>query len=228
MKETWPEMVTFLFFVVPLPKIILTFYIMLSQEKINANFVAYVKRLEKYGCYSEEMMNDLGDEIKNAPFGMQDDSGAAYRGGMVNVVLNHLCKTAYAINETALADNATLKVNFDKLMKVLLLQHIAKAQMFVPQTESYWIKKGKLYSFNDDLVCNMKNGERSAYLCAKYGISLEEDEYEAIRIIDKTSDDASLYHVSPLAMLVLAVNQLTWIELRKEWENKQRKNTVEE
>ena len=200
---------------------------MLKQEKINANFVAYVKRLEKYGCYSEAMMNDLGDEIKNAPFGMQEDSGGAYRGGMIDVVLNHLCRTAYAINEKAFDDNDILKVNFDKLMKVLLLQHIAKAQMFVPQTDTYWVKKGKLYSFNDNLTTNMKCGERSVYLCAKYGINIEEDEYEAIRIVDKSGDDASLYHVSPLAMLVLAVNQLTWIELKKEWEKKTKKETIE-
>lgn len=200
---------------------------MLNQEKINANYVAYVKRLEKYGCYSEEMMKDLGDEIKNAPFGMQEDSGCAYRGGMIDVVLNHLCKTAYAINEKAFEGNDTLRVNFDKLMKVLLLQHIAKAQMFVPQTESYWIKKGKIYSFNDELTTNMKCGERSVYLCAKYGIKIEEDEYEAIRIVDKAADDAALYHVSPLAMLTLAVNQLTWVELRKEQEKKIKKNTIE-
>ena len=73
----------------------------------------------------------------------------------------------------------------------------------------------------------MKNGERSIYLCMKYGINIEEDEYEAMRIIDKEMDDKSLYHVSPLAMLVLAVNQLTWVELRKGWENKQTKDTIE-
>lgn len=201
---------------------------MLNQEKINANFVAYVKRLEKYGCYSEEMMKDLGDEIKNASFGMKDDSGCAYRGALIDVVLNHLCKTAYAINETALNTNATLKVNLDKLMKVLLLQHIAKSQMYVAQTDSWRVNKlGEIYQFNDRLACNMKNGERSVYLCQKYGINIEEDEYEAIRIIDKESDDKSLYHVSPLAMMVLAVNQLTWVELRKEWENKQKKDVTE-
>jgi len=201
---------------------------MLNQEKINANFVAYVKRLEKYGCYSEEMMKDLGDEIKNASFGMSEDSGCAYRGALIDVVLNHLCKTAYAINEMALNGNSTLKVNLDKLMKVLLLQHIAKSQMYVAQTDTWRMNKlGEIYKFNDRLVCNMKNGERSVYLCQKYGIKIEEDEYEAIRIIDKEVDDKSLHPVSPLAMLVLAVNQLTWIELRKEWENKQKKDVTE-
>lgn len=200
---------------------------MLNQEKINANFVAYVKRLEKYGCYSEEMINDLSDEIKNAPFGKDESTGCAYRGALVHVILNNLCKTAYAINEKALDENAILKVNFNKLMKVLLLQHIGKALLFVPQEDSYKIKRGELYQWSNNLGCSMKNGERSIYLCMKYGINIEEDEYEAMRIIDKEMDDKSLYHVSPLAMLVLAVNQLTWVELRKEWENKQTKDTIE-
>lgn len=201
---------------------------MLTQEKINANFVAYVKRLEKYGCYSEEMMNDIGDEIKNAPFGKDEYTGGAYRGALVHVILNHLCKTAYAINEKAFDGNTILKVNFDKLMKVLLLQHIGKAQIFVPQEETWRAtKRGEIYQWSNDLVCNMKNAERSIFLCAKYGISIDEDEYEAIRIIDKEMDDKSLYHASPLAMLALAVNQLTWVEVRKEWENKQTKDTIE-
>ena len=37
---------------------------MLSDSKINANYLAYLKRLEKYGCYSEEMINDIGKTLK--------------------------------------------------------------------------------------------------------------------------------------------------------------------
>lgn len=195
---------------------------MLSQEKINANFVTYCKKLEKYGCYSEEMMKVIGDKIKNCPFGMNEDSGGAYQGGMVDVVLHNLCKLAHNINELGLGggekpNHPFLKVNSNMLFRVLLLQHIAKAEMFVRTEEQWKIKKGFLYDFNDSLTSSLKLGERSIYLCQKYGITLEEEEYEAMRIIDREECKYDFF-ASPLALLVKFVNVLTATELKIKYE----------
>jgi len=200
---------------------------MLTQEKINTNFVQYVKRLEKYDCYSESLMNDLGEDIKNCSFSMNEDSGSAYQGSMVDVVLNVLCKIAYNINEKAFENEPNLKVNMNMLMRVLLLQHIAKAQMFVPQRESWKLKKGFLYDFNDNLKAVLKLGERTIFLCQKYGIKLNEEEYEALRYIDKT-DDKTDYLASPLCILVKTANVLTAIECRKRYQSKNKKEIFEE
>lgn len=200
---------------------------MLTQEKINSNFVQYVKRLEKYNCYSESLMNDLGENIKNCSFSMNDDSGSAYQGSMIDVVLNILCKIAYNINEKAFENEPNLKVNTAMLMRVLLLQHIAKAQMFVPQRESWKLKKGFLFDFNDDLKTTLKLGERTIFLCQKYDIKLNEEEYEALRYIDK-ADDKSDYMVSPLCAIVKTANIMTAIECRKRYHSKNKKETIEE
>jgi hypothetical protein len=200
---------------------------MLTQEKINSNFVQYVKRLEKYDCYSESLMNDLGEDIKNCSFSMNDDSGSAYQGSMVDVVLNVLCKIAYNINEKAFENEPNLKVNMNMLMRVLLLQHIAKAQMFVPQRESWKLKKGILYDFNDNLKAILKLGERTIFLCQKYGIKLNEEEYEALRYIDKTDDKAD-YMASPLCIIVKMANALTAIECKKRYQIKNKKETLED
>lgn len=200
---------------------------MLTQEKINSNFVQYVKRLEKYNCYSESLMNDLGEDIKNCSFSMNDDSGSAYQGSMIDVVLNVLCKIAYNINEKAFENEPNLKVNTAMLMRVLLLQHIAKAQMFVPQRESWKLKKGILFDFNDDLKTILKLGERTIFLCQKYDIKLNEEEYEALRYIDK-ADDKSDYMVSPLCAIVKTANIMTAIECRKRYHSKNKKETIEE
>lgn len=37
---------------------------MISEEKINSNFVLWVERLKKYNCYSEEMINEIGESLK--------------------------------------------------------------------------------------------------------------------------------------------------------------------
>ena len=203
---------------------------MLTESKINSNYLAYVKRLEKYNCYSEQMMNEMGDAIKTCSFGMTEDSGCAYDGAMIDVVLNTLCKIAYHINEIGFGDeHPFVRVNFDMLMRVLLLQHIGKAQMYVSETEVWRKKKGFNYNFNDELASNLKLGERSLYLCQKYGIQLSEEEYEAIRVIDKTEDGKTDLYSSPLAILVKFVNILGAVELKRKYkaENKSKNETEE-
>lgn len=201
---------------------------MLSKEKQNANYLNFIKRLEKYGCYSEQMIDDLGDSIKTCSFAMNEDSGASYEGSLIDVVLNKLCKLAYDINEYALTGKHNyLSVNFEMLMRVLLLQHIGKAQMFVDEEEAWKRKRGSKYKFNENLEANLKLGERSLYICQKYNIHLTEEEYEAIRIIDK-DDSKGDYYASPLALITKMVNTLTSTELKREWEDKNKKEKIEE
>lgn len=218
--------------IVPLQKINVN--IMITEQKINTNYLAYIKRLEKYGVYSEEMMNDLGELIKNASFSIKDEQGGAYQGAMIDVVLNVLCKIGYEINEKAFGDDEnvshpTLKCNMDMLMRVLLLQHIAKCEMFVPQRDSYQIKRGNLYTWNENIeIRGLKLGERTLYLCQKYGIKLNETEYDAIKIIDKEEGENSLFYISPLAAIVRAANMFTTVELKNKWIRNKKKESVEQ
>lgn len=209
---------------------------MITEAKLNANYMAYIKRLEKYNCYSESMINDIGDLIKKCSYSMKEDSGSAYEGSMIDVVLNTLCKIAYDINEHAFGASdknnsiahPLLKVNFDMLMRVLLLQHIGKAVMYIDE-EDQWVRKNKkmFYKFNDDLKSNLKLGERSLFLCQKYGIKLCEEEYEAIRIIDKVDDGKTEIYNSPLAVMTKFVYVLSAIELRKKFEKQNKKEKIE-
>lgn len=198
---------------------------MLTQEKIKTNYVMFTKLLEKYGCYSAEMMDDIGENIMNCSFAMNEDSGSAYQGSMIDVVVNTLCKIARNLNENGVTEN--LKVNNYILMRVLLLQHLAKAQMFVPQRESWKLKKGMLYDFNDNLGAVLKLGERTLYLCQKYDIKLSEEEFEAIKCIDKTEDKTD-YMLSPLCAIVKYANVMTAIECRNKQKSKNKKETLED
>ena len=84
--------------------------------------------------------------------------------------------------------------------------------MFVPVTEQWKINKGILYDFNNELPSSLKLGERSIYLCMKYGIKLSEEEYEAMRILDKDEDKTNSF-MNPLCEIVKIANQLAAIEL---------------
>lgn len=208
---------------------------MITEEKINSNYILWIERLKKYNCYSDEMINEIGDKIKLASFSLGTTTGSAYCGSMIDTVLNHLCTIAYHINEDAFGLNAKqkdkhlfLKVNSDSLMKVLLLQHISKADLFVPQSEQWKINKGYPFEFNSTLKSSLKTGERSIFLCQKYGIKLTEEEYEAMRIIDKEEDFKNNSYASPLSTIVRMANQLVAIETyRKNLENIKQKETIE-
>lgn len=206
----------------------------MTEEKINANFLKFVKYLEKYNCYSEQMMNEIGDKIKIAPYSMQLDYGGAEPGALVDVTLNVLCKIGAEINNNALGSNGgdkiahpNIAVNQNMLMRVLLLLNIAKAEMFV-ENPSEWHRRnlGKMYEFADNKT-KLKLGQRSLFLCQKYGIHLEEEEFEAFLTIDQADDTGERFQ-SPLYTVVKAAKMFTLVELRQKYLANNKKETIEE
>ena len=194
---------------------------MLTEEKLNANYLKFINYLQKYNCYSEDMMKELGEKIKVAPYSMERDMGGAYDGAMIDVTLNTLCKIGAQINNNAMGANGgdkiahpLLAVNNNMLMRVLLLINIAKAEMFTPN-KSEWHKKnlGRMYEFVENKT-KLKLGARSLYLCQKYGIQLEEEEFEAFLTIDNPDDTGERFQ-SPLYTMVKATKMFTLVELRQ-------------
>ena len=198
----------------------------ITEEKINRNYLLWIELLKKYNCYSEDLIKNYGDNIKLASFAMNETSGGAYQGSLLDIVLSNLCVIASHINENAFGINDKgkikhpfLQVDKQSLMKVLLLQHISKAEIFVPSNEQWKINKGFLYDFNPNLQTSLKLGERSILMCMKCGITLTEEEYEAMKICDK-DDDKNNSFVTPLGEIVKIANQLTAIEIYNKNKNK--------
>lgn len=208
---------------------------MITDAKINDNYTRWCNNLQRYGCYSERMIIELGKAIKDAPFCMSAQGGGAYRGGMLDVVLNHLLPIAYRINNNVFGPNASpsnplLFSDNNSLTRVLLLQHISKAVMFQYQSQQWKARNGSLYEFNNALPTCMKCGERSAFLSQFYGITLNEFEYEAIRSLELSNDEQSIYSC-PLTMIVVTANLFTNKEIRLKYiadeEMNRRKNQLE-
>lgn len=196
----------------------------LAEEKRNLNFMLWIKKLKDYNCYSESLINELGDKLKNASYNMNETNGGCYEGSLIEVILNNLCTLGYHINELAFGLNDKgkrnhpfLNVNTEMIMRVLLLQHISKAEYFIPQTEAWKKNKGILFDFNGELETQLKMGERSAFLCMKHGIQLSEIEFEAMTIVDK-DDKCFNSHQNQLVVLVKTINQLVAVELQRKYD----------
>lgn len=196
----------------------------MTEDKKNLNFSMWVKKLKDYDCFSESLIDELGDKLTNAPFSTNEKSGGAYDGGLIDIILSSLCTIGYHINENCFGLNQKgrlnhqfLSVNSNMLMRVLLLQHISKAQMFVEQSESWKKNKGFLYDFDKNDNSQLKLGERSAFLCMKHGIKLSQEEFEAMVSIDNEDKNTNPY-MNPLVLVVRIVNQLTTVEIQRKYD----------
>lgn len=187
---------------------------LLSQERIENNYQMWIARLQKYGCFSQSLIDNYGELIKNASYGMNSGSGAAGKGALLEVVLHKMCTYAFMINSQIKSD---FKVDDARLLKILLLQHISKAVMYVPKKNTMNNRLTQqnlyLYNFNDNLKGKLRSGERSALMCFENGITLDAEEFEAIKVMDADSDDKMQVYLCPLSSIVKAVNTLVNSEL---------------
>lgn len=181
---------------------------MLDEKIINKNYALWLTKLQENDCNVDELTNKYGELIKNASLGMSSNSGTAYNGSMIHVVLRKICKYAININDMLPEE---LRIDKKKLLKVCLLQHISKAVMYKElEKENY---RGDKYEFNDKLNAPLKSGERSALMCLQNGIILTDDEFDAMRVLDK--DDDKSYYNSLLSSIVKSANIIAFAELKK-------------
>lgn len=194
---------------------------MLTEEQLNVNLLLYKKKLE--GAINQDLsplFNEIGDKLKRASFSLKEESGLAFEGSLIFVVLKQLTTLAVKINEL---QEPSCQVDKNTLVKVCLLQHLYKCIMFVKTTEEWRIKKGEIFTFNN-LNTPLKGSLLTMFLCFKYDIKLTEEEIEAISSLDR-DDEQIRYRSSPLSTLVRCVNDLILSNGRIKFiNNKEEKN----
>jgi len=185
----------------------------ITEEKINLNFVRFIKMLKKYGAYTDKMDEDnqFTDLLKLAPSHTKDETGGAYDGGLIEYIMS-ITDYAKKLNENILSEGD--RIENGSLMKVCFIHQIAKAKEYRANDIDWEIKKGYLYKFNDGLPA-LKTGEYSTYLCAKYGIELTEDEYEAILSIDKEDDLQTKLFGNMLSRILRVAIEFANVERKK-------------
>lgn len=149
------------------------------------------------------------DSIANAPAGLSKDTGVAYDGAMIS----HAILTFAIAKKIAQMIASTFTISEESLRKVIYFQGISKATMFVPNDNSWEIeKRGFLYKFNPENKAVLKGGERSIFLATSNGVTFTEEEFEAMRILDKEGDELKLqkFNISPLSLVVSQANELAY------------------
>lgn len=145
--------------------------------------------------------------LKNASGGLTDDTGVAYPGGLLHHIVISLF---YAKKLHGMIKN-DVDVPISSVVKVCLLMHLSKAEMFVENDNDWELKKGKFFKFAD-LEGKLKFGERSILMCMNEGITLTPTEFEAMRCIDNANEtNVQKLFDSPLSTMIRTANELAWM-----------------
>ena len=180
---------------------------MITEDKILKNTEKYFKTAEAHGFMNDSLLDFLGQEFIKAPASTRSDLHNAFEGGLISHLLT---TTKYAISINGVLPEA-LRVDKVSLIKVSLLHQIGKAKLYV--AEDKWHQdRGMMYKFNNDLV-SMSVGERSAIYTLSNGVTLSEEEYQAIINYDKDdSDKQAKWHSSTLGVILRQANELAILE----------------
>ena len=179
------------------------------KDKILKNKEKFLETNIKYEIFNEELLKFLGEDIITAPASTMTSLHNAFPGGLVDHILK---TTKYAVGLNALLPK-NLQVDIKSLIKVCFLHQIGKTFLY-KWNESEWHRnnQGKMYEFNEELV-SMRVGERSIYYATKYGLSLTEEEYQAIINYDKTDDDKQAkWYGGVLSTILKQSNELAIME----------------
>lgn len=192
----------------------------MSDEKKTSNvraFSNWIKATFGDDVY-DRILEAVGGEnaIANASFATTRDTGGAYVGSLLPCVFE-ISKTAKSINRLLPEE---VRADDDSITKVALLSHIAKVVMFSENDNQWEINnRGIVFKFND-LEGALRCGERSLLIAMNAGITFTPSEFEAMRIMDKTSNDDNYtkYYSSALSTVIRQANELVTLY------NKNKKN----
>lgn len=178
---------------------------MITEEIKEKNFSIFIEKLNNLG-FNLDLTDDMVNKLKNATYSMNNEYGLGFDGSLLNTVLRVLTPYAVKLNNLLSED---LKVNQDKIVKVCLLQHLAKMNMFIKNDNQWEIEKlGKLYKYNPKKIA-LRLGARSVALANSLGITFDEEELEAMLIIDKDVNDDQKTFATPLSIIVKQANE--WV-----------------
>ena len=184
---------------------------MINEEIKEKNLLLFKKKLEEIGIQLN-MDSLIENKIKNATFTITNENGLAYEGSLLNVILRILTPFAIKIND---ALHESIRVEKNSLIKVCLLSHISKCEMFEPN-DNEWEKekRGMLFKYAKSNVA-LKMGMKSLILAQELGVKFTPEEIEAITIMDRRLDDEqSMFFSNPISVVLKQAHELTYLSTR--------------
>jgi hypothetical protein len=179
----------------------------MNESEIIENFEKFRKILLKVSDRQESISRFLekyGDRIATAPGHDRDNRRAAAPGGLVKRSLQTFNNARELCKLPAFAEN---NIEIESVIIVSLLYDIGRigddtGDFYVPQTSSWHIERGNLYTHNPDLR-RMTHPHRGLYLLQAEGIGLTQDEWMTIVSQPNVYEDGKFYSGNDIPLMAL-------------------------
>lgn len=182
----------------------------LAEELKEKNYLLFKKKLEQIGIDTSLFDESIKSKLINATFSISNDS-ATYEGSLLETVLRVLTPNAIRIND--LLPNE-LKVETNTLIKISLLIHLSKCEMFMLNDNEWEVEKmNKIFKYAPSTVA-LKMGMKSLILAQNLGIKFSPTEIEAMTSLDRENDEQLKFFASPLSVVIKQANDLTLLIIR--------------
>lgn len=158
----------------------------------------------------DKLIEFYGNNLAKASYATKSNTGLAYAGSLIETILTKLTVFAIRLNELYPEE---IRVDKNSLVKVCLLQHIAKCQRLTPSTDMWRVSKlGEVFTYTDGQPA-IGTGLHSLVMASAAGVAFTPIEAEAMTIIDKKDDDIQAkYHSSLLSTIVKHANEMVYAQ----------------
>lgn len=187
----------------------------MSDKEIIENFEKFRKILLKAETRRESLelfLEKYADRIATAPAHDRNNRHSAQPGGFVTRSLATFANARDLCKLPAFADK---EIDLESVIICSLLHDIGRigddaGDFYIPQTSSWHIERGNLYTFNPDIK-RMMHPHRGLYLLQAEGISLRQNEWIAFVSQPHMYEDGKFYNGNevPLSALLHAAIRLS-------------------
>jgi hypothetical protein len=182
----------------------------------NKWYDIYFEKLSKFGVSNESidaLKEKYGEALKKASLGTKEDSGCAYEGSLLEIVVSKV--TAYAVFINGKLDK-NAQVELSTLGKVCFLAMIGMAEIIEPQGDK-WRQEhmGEIYRYKDGNPA-IPVTMHSIAMCTQCGITFTPEEIEAMTILDRDNDNKQVkFFKSMLSTIVKSAYELAISEAKE-------------
>jgi len=185
---------------------------LISEKKIDSNKEYFLKINKEYEVFTDELLEFLGEDFFVAPFSPSLDMAACYPGGLLDFLMK-ICK--YAVNVSEVFPE-NIRPDKKSIVRTSFLSQIGKTFLFEFNKDKWMAeKKGKIYQYRDDEIVIMGVSERSVYYALRYGVKLNDEEYQTIMNLDKDSSEKFMRGSKPLYYIIKAGLEIALLEEKK-------------
>ena len=179
----------------------------MSESEIILNFEKYRKLLLKVESRKpaiEPFLEKYAERIATAPGHDRSNRHAASPGGLVRRSLQTFANARELCKIPAFAEK---EIDIESIIVVSLLHDIGRTgdetgDFYVPQTSSWHIERGNLYTHNPDLR-RMTHPHRGLYLLQAEGVSLTQDEWMTMISQPNIYEDGKFYSGNDIPLMAL-------------------------